>query len=171
MTTRCLHLDLLESLDSDAFLLSMRLLVARWGKRFELLCDNGTNFTGGCHELKEATSVMPPQLQKQLEDQKTNFRFNWPAVPHFGRTLEREVKSVKTALRVILKEQSVPAPILQTLLIEVEGILNAKPLGYVSTRSRFGPHNTQHATYGSSRFFSPPNFVWQRRPAGKTRQS
>ena len=76
---------------------------------------------------------MPPQLQKQLEEQKINFWFNQPAVPHFGGTFEREVKSVKTALRVILKEQSVPEPILQTLLVEVEGILNVKPLGYVST--------------------------------------
>lgn len=47
MTTRCLHFDLLESLDSDAFLLCLRRFVARGGKQSEVLCDNGTNFTGG----------------------------------------------------------------------------------------------------------------------------
>lgn len=132
MTTRCLHLDLLESLDTDAFLLSLRRFIARRGKPFEVLCDNGTNFTGGCHELQEAFKAMSPQLQEQLAEQRIRFQFNPPAAPHFGGTWEREVKSIKTSLRVILRDQVVPEPVLQTLLVEVEGILNAKPLGYVS---------------------------------------
>ncbi|XP_077374267.1 uncharacterized protein LOC144016825 [Festucalex cinctus] len=133
MTTRCLHLDLLESLDSDAFLLCLRRFVARRGRPFEVLCDNGTNFTGGSRELQEAFQAMSPQLQAQLAEQKIQFRFNPPAAPHFGGTWEREVRSIKASLRVVLKEQVIPEPVLRTLLIEVEGILNAKPLGYVST--------------------------------------
>lgn len=43
------------------------------------------------------------------------------------------MKSVKTVLRVILREQSGPDSVLQTLLVEVEGMLNFKPLGYVSS--------------------------------------
>lgn len=35
-------------------------------------------------------------------------------------------------MRLVLKEQVNPEPVLHTLLIEVEGILNAKPFGYVS---------------------------------------
>ncbi|XP_067306008.1 uncharacterized protein [Pseudorasbora parva] len=133
LTTRCLHLDLLEHLDTDAFLLSLRRFIARRGKPFEILCDNGTNFTGGDHELKDTFSRMAPELQVQLAKQQIQFRFNPPSAPHFGGTWEREVKSIKTALRVILREQSVPEPVMQTLLVEVEGILNSKPLGYVSS--------------------------------------
>ncbi|XP_041840300.1 uncharacterized protein LOC121639141 [Melanotaenia boesemani] len=133
MTTRCVHLDLLESLDSDAFLLSVRRFISRRGKPYELLCDNGTNFVGADRELQEAFSDMGPQLQEQLASQRIHFRFNPPSAPHFGGTWEREVKSVKTALKVILKERSVPEPVLHTLLVETEGILNAKPLGYVSS--------------------------------------
>lgn len=132
LTTRCVHLDLLEHLDTDAFLLSLRRFIARRGTPFELLCDNGTNFVGGERELREAFNAMAPQLQEQLAKQKISFQFNPPSAPHFGGAWEREVRSVKTALRVVLKEQSVPEPVLQTVLIEVEGILNAKPLGYVS---------------------------------------
>lgn len=133
LTTRCLHLDLLEHLDTDAFLLSLRRFIARRGKPFEILCDNGTNFTGGDHELRESFSQMTPELQTQLAKQQIQFRYIPPSAPHFGGTWEREVKSVKTALRVILREQSVPESVLQTLLVEVEGILNSKPLGYVSS--------------------------------------
>ncbi|XP_073764218.1 uncharacterized protein [Danio rerio] len=133
MTTRCVHLDLLEQLDTDAFLLSLRRFIARRGKPMELLCDNGTNFVGGDRELRETFNAMAPKLQEQLAEQRIRFRFNPPSAPHFGGTWEREVKSVKSALRVILREQSVPEAVLQTLLVEVEGILNSKPLGYISS--------------------------------------
>lgn len=133
MTTRCLHLDLLESLDSDAFLMSLRRFVSRRGTPFKLLCDNGTNFIGGNRELQDAFDVMAPQLKEQLAKQKITFRFNPPAEPHFGGAWEREVKSVKTALKFILKDQKVPETALRTVLIEVEGFMNAKPLGYLSS--------------------------------------
>ncbi len=133
LTTRCVHLDLLEQMDSDAFLLSLRRFIARRGKPMELLCDNGTNFVGGDRELRESFGDMSPKLQERLAEQKIRFRHNPPNAPHFGGTWEREIKSVKAALRVILREQPVPAPVLQTLLVEVESILNSKPLGYVSS--------------------------------------
>ncbi|XP_058508983.1 uncharacterized protein LOC131475122 [Solea solea] len=133
MTTRCVHLDLLESLDTDAFLMSLRRFISRRGKPFELLSDNGTNFTGGARELRVAFEAMVPQLKEQLAEQQIEFCFNPPSAPHFGGAWEREVRSVKTALKVVLKEQSVPETVLRTVLVEVEGILNAKPLGYVSS--------------------------------------
>lgn len=37
------------------------------------------------------------------------------------------------ALMVILYDQSIPEPVLQTLLTEAEDMLNAKPLGHVIT--------------------------------------
>lgn len=133
MTTHCLHLDLLESLDSDAFLMCLRRFVSRRGTPFELLCDNGTNFVGGDRELQEALPEMAPRLKEHLAKQKITFRFNPPGAPHFGGTSEKEVKSVKTALKVILKDQIVSENVLRTVLIEVEGIMNAKPLGHLSS--------------------------------------
>ncbi|KAL0153566.1 hypothetical protein M9458_051180 [Cirrhinus mrigala] len=133
LTTRCAHLDLLESLDTDAFLMSLRRFIARRGKPFELLCDNGTNFVGGDKEMKAAYDAMVPQLRDQLAEQQISFRFIPPGAPHFGGAWEREVKSVKQALKVVLKDQTVTETVLRTVLIEVEGILNAKPLGYVSS--------------------------------------
>ncbi|KAI3360544.1 hypothetical protein L3Q82_002419 [Scortum barcoo] len=76
---------------------------------------------------------MAPHLKEQLAKQKIEFCFNPPSTPHFSREWEREVRSVKSALKVVLKEQTVPETVLQTVLVEAEGILNAKPLGYVSS--------------------------------------
>ncbi|GAA6093679.1 uncharacterized protein LOC113069085, partial [Tachysurus ichikawai] len=91
-----------------------------------------TNFVGGDRELRNTFGDMSPELQELLAPQKLRFQHIPPNAPHFGGTWEREVKFVKIALRVILREQVMPEPVLQTLLVAVEGILNAKPLGYVS---------------------------------------
>lgn len=133
MTTSCVHLDLLESIDTDAFLMSLRRFIARRGKPFEILADRGTNFRGGAAELQASFAALEIPLQEQLARQQIEFRFNPPGSPHFGGTWEREIKSIKSALQVILQDHTVAEPVLQTVLIEVEGILNAKPLGYLSS--------------------------------------
>lgn len=90
-------------MDTDAFLMALRRFYAQRGKPFELLSDQGTNFRGGNKELHEAFSSMEPQLQEQLSKQSIYFRFNPPHAPHFGGTWEREILSVKTALKVVLQ--------------------------------------------------------------------
>lgn len=133
LTTRCVHLDLLCSMNTGSFLLALRRFVARRGKPFEILCDRGTNFRGGERELREDFAAMEPVLKQQLAEQSIDFKFNPPLAPHFGGTWEREIKSVKASLRVVLKDQAVPEEVLMTMLVEVEGILNSKPLGYATS--------------------------------------
>ncbi|KAK0135747.1 hypothetical protein N1851_028371 [Merluccius polli] len=99
LTTRCLHLDLLESLDTNAFLISLKRFISRRSKPFEILADKGTNFRSGDTKLEEGCRAMGPTLQDQQLDQQI-FNFNPPGAPHFGGTWEREIKSLKTALRV-----------------------------------------------------------------------
>ncbi|KAL4009372.1 hypothetical protein ACER0C_003224 [Sarotherodon galilaeus] len=132
LTTRCVHLDLLPSLDTDSFLMSLRRFIARRGKSYEMWSDRGTNFRGGHRELQTAFENMEPDLKQQLAKQTINFCFNPPHSPHFGGAWEREIRAVKSALQVVLKDQVVAEEVLLTALIEVEGILNSKPLGYAT---------------------------------------
>lgn len=76
---------------------------------------------------------LSPQLKQQLAKQKIFFRFNPPNAPHFGGAWEREIRSVKNALRTTIGSQVTTEEVLLTVLIEVEGILNSKPLGYTSS--------------------------------------
>ncbi len=133
MTTRAAHIDLLPSLDSDSFLMALWRFVARRGKPVEILSDQGTNFRGGDRELQEAFRALHPSLQAQLAKNQIKFTYNPPSAPHFGGAWEREIRSIKTALNATVKAQVVAEEVLLTVLIEVEGILNSKPLGYVST--------------------------------------
>lgn len=116
LTTRAVHLDLLSSIDTDSFLMALRRFVARRGKPFELLSDQGTNFRGGERELKEAFASLQPELQTQLAPQQIRFCFNPPNAPHFGGCWEREVRSLKQALHVTLGAQTVTEEVLRTVL-------------------------------------------------------
>jgi len=133
LTTRCIHLDLLHHMDTDSFLMALRRFIARRGKPFELISDQGTNFRGGNRELQESFSALEPAIKEKLSEQSISFQFNPPYAPHFGGAWEREIRSVKSCLQVVLKDQIVSDEVLLTVLIEVEGILNSKPLGYVSS--------------------------------------
>ncbi|KAJ7997224.1 hypothetical protein DPEC_G00226750 [Dallia pectoralis] len=133
LTTRAVHLDILNNLSTDSFLMAFRRFIARRGTPSEIFSDQGTNFRGGERELHEAFKDLSPDLQAQLAGQKVSFHFNPPALPHFGGVWEREIRSVKTALYTTVGAQPVAEEVLRTVFIEVEGILNSKPLGYVSS--------------------------------------
>lgn len=94
------------------------------------MCKRGTNFRGGDRELKEALDTLKPSVRQQLAEPRIKFRFN---PPHFGSAWEREMKSVKASLQVVLRNQVVSEEVLMTVFTEVEGILNSKPLGYTSS--------------------------------------
>ncbi|XP_069366373.1 uncharacterized protein [Paralichthys olivaceus] len=66
LTTRCVHLELLNSMDADTFLMAFRRFVSRRGKPFELLSDCGTNFRAGESELRNAFQAMASDLRQKL---------------------------------------------------------------------------------------------------------
>lgn len=133
LTTRAVYIDVLHNLDTDSFLMALRRFTARRRTPFELISDQGTNFKGGERELREAFAALAPELQVQLARQQIEFRFNPPNAPHFGSCWEREIRSLKQALTATIGAQSVTFEVLQTVLVEIEGILNSKPLGYTSS--------------------------------------
>ncbi len=102
LTTRAVHIELLNSMDVEAFLLAVRRFIARRGKPYEIRSDCGTNFRGADRQLREAFSIMEPELKVQLSDYQISFKFNPPSAPHFGGIWEREVHSIKNALRVVM---------------------------------------------------------------------
>ena len=68
LTTRAVHIELLNSMDVDAFLLALRRFISRRGRPKEVLSDCGTNFRGAERELREAFAAMEPQLKEQLAE-------------------------------------------------------------------------------------------------------
>jgi hypothetical protein len=134
MVTRGIHLELADSLEADDFVMALRNFIGRRGKPAELFSDNGTNFVGASNELKECLSNLDSNddLQNFLLKSAIKWHFIPPNAPHFGGAWERLVKSTKSALKNVLKEQCVTETVLRTALIEVEDSINSRPLTHNS---------------------------------------
>ncbi len=58
LASRAVHLELANSLDTDACINALRRFISRRGQVEHLLSDNGTNFIGAERELREALSSL-----------------------------------------------------------------------------------------------------------------
>ena len=103
---------------------------ARRGVPEKVRSDNGTNFVAGEKGLREAMrswnndgKVKTHLLQKEIK-----WEFNPPAASHMGGIWERQIRSVRKVLNIILREQTLDDERLSTLFCEVESIVNGRPL-------------------------------------------
>ncbi|XP_045028397.1 uncharacterized protein LOC123471281 [Daphnia magna] len=102
---------------------------SRRGAPTDVFSDNDTNLTAGERELRETvTRLNDVKIADQLAQKEIRWHFSPPAAPHFGGVWERLVRSCKEALRAILGQQTVKEETFATVVIEVEGLLNNRPL-------------------------------------------
>lgn len=132
LSTRAIHLEVAYGLSTDAFLLCFRNFLNRRGPVSHMYSDNGTNFVGAEKVLKQALKeIDTDEIVSDVVDETLEWHFNPPASPHMGGSWERMVKSVKNALYAIKSFHTMTDPLLNSYLIEVENIINSRPLTYL----------------------------------------
>ncbi|XP_064624649.1 uncharacterized protein LOC135486077 [Lineus longissimus] len=158
LVTRAVHLELADSLETDDFLLCLRSFIGRRGHPVDLYSDNGTNFCGASSELAKCLQDLDQiQIYGFLSPQSIVWHFNPPSAPHFGGAWERIVSSVKKALSATLKNTLDSDTVLRTALIEVEAVLNSRPLTHNSPDPEdFEPLTPNHFILGRSDNKLPP---------------
>ena len=140
LVTRAVYLDLATSLSSDDFLLVLRRFIATYGKPRQIFSDNGTNFVGADRDLRQEVEQLnkADSAMKFMQHEAIDWQFQPPATPHFGGAHESLVKVTKKALYAALETEKTglrypTEDTLRTILFEVAGLLNSRPLYYVSS--------------------------------------
>ena len=130
-STRAVHLDLAEDSSAYAFAKVYRRFVARRSSPQLMLSDNATNFVGFLPQLQEFQS--DPSVANLLSQNRTTWRFIPARAPWFGGMWERLVGFSKSILKRALGKQLCTYDELLTIITEVEGRVNDRPLTYTSS--------------------------------------
>ena len=145
-TSRALHLDLVIDLSGPAFLRSLRRFTARRGTPSLINSDNAKTFKFAAKFL--STLAKDPSVFSFLQDKRITWRFNLERSPWWGGYFERLVGSVKSCLRKVLGNARLSLDELNTTLLEVEGILNSRPLTYIYDEIGYEPLTPNHLLHG-----------------------
>ncbi|XP_076660139.1 uncharacterized protein LOC143363448 [Halictus rubicundus] len=133
LTTRAVHLELADSLTTSSAIMALQRLAARRGSPLVVYSDNGTNFKGASKELRDAAATIDEEnLRSYALEKRMKWIFNPPDAPHMGGVWERLIRSVKSALQAILRDQIPSSEVLHTLLVEIEHSVNSRPLTHIS---------------------------------------
>jgi len=138
MSIKAIHLELVSDLSSDGFLAAFRRFIARRGCPDHVYSDNGTNFIGANNQLKEMYALFNSEQHKDLVSKfSSEHRISWhfipPFAPHFGGLWESSVKLFKHHFKRVVGDSLFTFEELNTFIVEVEGILNSRPITAISS--------------------------------------
>ena len=131
LVTKAVHLEIVTDLTSEAFIACLKRFVARRGLCSKLFSDNGTNFVGASKELSKLFNlVVKPddELATYLSTERMDWFFLPPKAPNFGGLWESCVKSFKYHFKRVLGNSNLTYEEFLTATIQIEGILNSRPL-------------------------------------------
>lgn len=130
LSSRAVHIEVLFSLDADAFLNALMRFIARRGTPNKIFSDRGTNFQRADKDLRAAmvTWASHAKLGETLRRRDIEWSFHPPTASHMGGVWERQIRSIRKILSSIIGAQRLDDDRLHTLFCEVEATLNSRPI-------------------------------------------
>ena len=161
MASRAIHIEVVHTMETDSFLQALRRVIARRGPIRELRSDQGTNFVGAENELKRAFQEMGDErIKAELLKHNIDWIRNPAMASNFGGAWERQIRSVRNIMAALMKQHghSLDGESLQTLLCEVEAVVNSRPLTTESLSDPLSPLPLTQSTLltGKTKLILPP---------------
>ena len=131
---RAIHIEMLPSLETDAFINGLTRFVARRGCPAKILSDNGTNLVGAQAELSRSFRQLDRgKIVAAARRQNIEWKFNPPYGSHHGGLWERMIRTIRQVLVALLFSVSrLNDDVLHTVFCEVENVVNSRPLTKLS---------------------------------------
>lgn len=84
-------------------------------------------------ELRESVQEWNnSKVQEFMRQKEIRWRFNPPTASHMGGVWERQIRTIRKLLSVLMNQQQLTDEALQTFLCIVENVINNRPLTVVS---------------------------------------
>ena len=118
--TRAAQFDLVPDLSSTSLIQSLKHFIPWRGIPKLFISENGTNSCSEEEKLRQELLILGIKWQFLVE-----------AAPWWGEFWERLVQTVKQSMRSILFKSTVTYDDLETIIIQIESIINCRPLAYM----------------------------------------
>ena len=137
LSVRAVHIEVVHSLDTDAFINALRRFISRRSHPQQISSDNDGNFVKGERDLREAVRDWNQQkIHEFLLAKNIEWIFNPPTSSRFGGVWDRCIRTVRKVMTALLKEQPLDDEGLLTLMCEEESVVNGRPITKVSDDPR-----------------------------------
>ncbi|PIC27717.1 hypothetical protein B9Z55_019889 [Caenorhabditis nigoni] len=131
LVTRAVHLEIVTNNQTSGFINALRRFIGRRGTPESILSDNATQFKLGYSIINADLKTLVNKsatLTSFMAQHEIKIKHITPLSPWQGGIYERLVALVKNMINKVLGHTTLPFLELETLLIEVEGILNSRPI-------------------------------------------
>ncbi|XP_060570474.1 uncharacterized protein LOC132728821 [Ruditapes philippinarum] len=146
-STRAVHLEVVSDMTESSFLQAFRRFSSRKSLPKVMISDNGTTFQAAANTIRQLMNST--SVKDTLHNHGTEWRFIPMRAPWFGGWWERLIGLTKTAIKKVLGSAYVTYDTLQTIVTEVESVMNDRPLTYVTSESTDPePITPAHLLYG-----------------------
>ncbi|GFX57455.1 integrase catalytic domain-containing protein [Trichonephila clavipes] len=131
LATKAIHLEAVTDLTTEVFIAALKRLCARRGRISTLMSDNATNFKGAAAELNRVIKLICNRnetLANYFDSEAIQRKFIPPRSPNCVGLWEAGVKSFKHHLYRTLINSKITFEDFEAIIIQIEGILNSRPL-------------------------------------------
>jgi hypothetical protein len=133
LVTRAIHLEIVSDMSTEQFLLGLRRFVAQRGTPVEIISDNAKQFKAASSLIDRVwlRVLHSNEVQSYVSNAGIRWSFIVELAPWMGGFYERLIGLVKRSLRKTIGRNLLTLIQLQTLVKEIEAVINSRPLVYV----------------------------------------
>ncbi|XP_062592781.1 uncharacterized protein LOC134254255 [Saccostrea cucullata] len=133
LVVRAIHLELMQDMSTEQFLLGLRRFIARWGKPKQIISDNSAQFKLASLVLDKSWErvTSDSDVQSYIAYEEIQWQFIVELAPWMGGFYERLVGVVKRCLRKTIGKLCLTNEQMRTMLAEAEAVVNSRPLVYI----------------------------------------
>merc|ERR1711942_320093 len=135
MASRAVHAEVVFKIDADSMVNAISRFSARRPGVRRFTSDRGTNLVGANGILKKQMEAWNASSSAELQRRGLQWDFIPASTPHYGGVWERVVALFKKRLLSATAGDVLYLDVFNTYLVEIEGILNRRPLTALSTDS------------------------------------